>query len=562
MLNSRGRVDAGVAYQSMATEESDEGPLAVRARPLRSLSGRLCSDPRVCGVCLCALLMGFSFVLGLQWRSPPFHESSMRLSRAGIGSGTGMDSYIISSTYNINGADAENLHQRRAHSAFSDVECIGGHIYPGLHDTDHMSGTHARTCYLQNVCFNALEELVLYSDPSLPSPPLSVSNGIYVDLPYEWVSLRRYEKPHRYRSARVLRQPIPNDVVWASAAVHVLYHQYWPENFGHVLGDDVYPAWQILHRFGLMRNDVQMLAWKPCWFSGFTPDSDAAQRACRITKELFAVFSSRPWEHLKDFIDHSRNVSGSQPASRAVVCVERLVMGHALQGMGWQGANWPHFMNAFVRGFPADVQKLRPSKMQILVIKKTNRRKITNFDEMVLHLQDTLGVNVVALEPDKLALVDQVRIVRQFPVLITPCGGISFISPFLYPGSSVIFIDYFHPAANRTEFMEEFLWQHDVRLHRYHYWLQKSDVTGLDTESKLARLGDVNITEWEWYRHYPIHHIEPERMAYFALHAMLKAGMSLKLPQILEFERVMNANKNFAHVPLAKHDPEQVTFPW
>ena len=443
---------------------------------------------------------------------------------------------------------------------FSDVSCIADFAVAGSEDTISLSGSHGRMCAFTQVCFNENDELQFYSDPSLPPEPLFVRDGIYVDFPREFINLRRYEMTwHRWYSPKLLRASIPSHAVWSAAAVHVLYHQFWPENFGHVLGDDVYAAWQILYRFGLVTRDLQVLGWKPCWYSGQENDSDG-KRACRVTHELFGFLSDRRWQQLKDFIGaHLSNNDVGQPR---LVCMDRLVMGHGLQGMYWQGANWPLFIEHILPGLSAQAVETKPSRPRILVTRKVNRRKIINLDVVVEHLRATFDVDVDVWEPDSFSFEEQVQRVRQYPVLITPCGGVSFISPFMYPGSSVIYIDYFNPHNNQTEFMEEFLWQFDGRLNRYHYYIAREDVIDFDADAKSKRGDQRNITMWEWWRNFPIHHVVPERMAYFAFQALRKASRRIGLADTIDYVAAQRKNNHFQNITLRSFSPSQYKPQW
>ena len=438
---------------------------------------------------------------------------------------------------------------------FSSYDCLAGHSTPGLEGVRD-STVHSRMCLFRDVCLDRQRQLFYYSDPALPPEPLRVDSAIHTAFPPRLVNLRRYlpaGQPgtgHAFFTAHLTRSAIPADAVWAAASAHALYHQFWPENFGHVLGDDVYPVWQQLRRFGVSEpRDVQVLGWLPCEYSG--KDDGSRQRACDNTHGLFQTISDRPWQHVDAFFAaHHANASGDADDA-ALVCVEQLVVGHGLNGMYWQGRDWPLFIDHVTRHFAPDTRATRPQQLSILVTRKTNRRRIVNFDAVVAYLRRAFDVPVDVWEPHTLPFEEQVRRVRSYPVLVTPCGGISFVSPFMAAGSSAVYVDFFDARWNTTAPMEEYVWQHDPRLARYHYHIRRDDIRGLDEEA--MRRDGVEAAGWDekrLWRNYPLLHVEPVRMAYFVMHALRRAATRLGLPDTLNYTRLLQLTDNFSSVEL------------
>ena len=437
---------------------------------------------------------------------------------------------------------------------FSEYDCLAGHSTPGVEGIRDVT-THSRMCWFRNVCMNRQRELFYYSDPSLPAEPIRVDTAIHTSFPSRLVNLRRYLPGGALGQAlytvQLEREAIPATAVWSTAAVHALYHQFWPENFGHVLGDDVYPVYQQLRRFGLLgaTRDVQVLGWLPCSYSG--QDDSSRQRACDNTMNLFSTLSDRPWQHLDDFFDSHHNRSTAETDESALVCLDQVVMGHGLNGMYWQGRDWPLFIEHINHQLPADTQATRPHKLSILITRKTNRRKVVNFDELVTYLHHTFDVDVDVWEPNQLPFDEQVRRVRQYSVLVTPCGGISFVSPFLYPGSSAVYVDWLDVRWNATSPMEEYVWQHDPRLTRFHYHIRHDDIRGIDYEAmRRDGVSRAETDEKRQWRNYPLLYIEPARMAYFVMHALRRAASRLGLTDTLNYTRIMQATDNFSQLEL------------
>ena len=447
---------------------------------------------------------------------------------------------------------------RSGHSLFSDHDCVAGHSTPGIEGIRDATA-HSRMCWFRDVCINRERQLFFYSDPALPAEPIRVDTAIHTGFPAHLVNLRRYLPGggQAFYSVKLLRSAIPSTAVWSPSSIHAIYHQFWPENFGHVLGDDVYPVYQQLRRFGLSASrDVQVLGWLPCSYSG--SDNTSRQRACNNTVSLFETVSDRPWMHIDHFFASLH--SNATVDDAALVCFEQVVMGHGLNGMYWQGRDWPLFVEHVNQRFAVETQLTRPQQLSILITRKTNRRKVVNFDELVAYLQHVFDMEVAVWEPHQLSFEEQVQRVRQHSVLISPCGGISFVSPFMFPGSSVVYIDWFDPSWNTTSPMEEYVWQHDPRFNRFHYQIKREDIRGIDQEAmQRDSESPAEIDEKRQWRNYALLHIEPQRMAYFVVHALRRAASRLGLPDTLNYTRVLELTHGFDQVQLDRNTDPSAT---
>lgn len=85
-----------------------------------------------------------------------------------------------------------------------------------------------------------------------------------------------------------------------------------------------------------------------------------------------------------------------------------------------------------------------PKKHQITIFKKTNKRGITNHDEVVKFVKEKYGTmaNVVATDPQALSRVEQINLMLNTTLFLVPCGAISFSALFLPPGATLIVTDF------------------------------------------------------------------------------------------------------------------------
>jgi len=144
---------------------------------------------------------------------------------------------------------------------------------------------------------------------------------------------------------------------------------------------------------------------------------------------------------------------------------------------------------------------------RIVLLKKSSsfnneqipRRSIHNIDEVYNWLQLAYPSidsekSIMIIEPHKLSWQQQLTIFSSTTILITPCGGISTILPFLPLGASVIIMDYPEPLYNRSVSMENILWNHFSYLHIFYYQMY-TNKDYIVTNSEIMENGQPN------YRH-------------------------------------------------------------
>jgi len=98
-------------------------------------------------------------------------------------------------------------------------------------------------------------------------------------------------------------------------------------------------------------------------------------------------------------------------------------------GMPSEGS-WTPFVAEIKTHLGLDVNYL-PKRQKITLFYKDGRRTILNYDEMKQHLERRFRVEVEIVNPAIYTLPEQVRMLQDTTVVVSPCGGISFSSVFL-----------------------------------------------------------------------------------------------------------------------------------
>jgi len=121
-----------------------------------------------------------------------------------------------------------------------------------------------------------------------------------------------------------------------------------------------------------------------------------------------------------------------------------------------------------------------PRAHRILLVRKEGRRGIHNFREVRRHVELAFGAHAdVAVSGFAgMPMAEQLRLVAQTSLAISPCGGISMILPFLPEGAHAILMNYMASATDPRRHgecdgcswtMEAELWRHVRHVHKQYY---------------------------------------------------------------------------------------------
>lgn len=182
--------------------------------------------------------------------------------------------------------------------------------------------------------------------------------------------------------------------------------------------------------------------------------------------------------------------------------------GYSITNLG-QDSHFIAYRNSILTTHGLDPSISLPSMHQIVLLKKsasfsngqqTVRRSIDNLDEAYEWLQkafpslDQLN-RIQIMEPHKQSWSNQLQIYLSTSILITPCGGISTILPFLPFGATVIVMDYPEPSQNRSVSMESILWNHFPYLHILYYQMYSTDDYRIMDINDIMDNGQINYRQ-------------------------------------------------------------------
>ncbi|POY75518.1 hypothetical protein BMF94_1420 [Rhodotorula taiwanensis] len=371
---------------------------------------------------------------------------------------------------------------------YSGNNCIGkAHFGPEL---------DATRCHSQNVCIE-LQKPVRpqqwdYAKDWKPEqsvnmtyyrPATARDTPHYSDRKHEitkpWVRLHtdNYLIPH------VVYEPLPADSVWSPAEHAILQESFWPENFGHSMGDDFFSAFHLAQSFGIWdRSDIQLIMHPACW-------------------------------------------------DRGRVCFRNLYTGMSRLGTNFSSENMlPPFLGE-LRATAGLERSPRPRHQRITVFLKHGRRTFLNYGSLVEHLRRRFEVEVDLLDPAELSIGEQLAYLKDTTVLITPCGGLSYSGLFLPKGTGLIVADYWHLEANvynGTSPMELQVFAMNNGVTAYSFPLEARIWNmGADIQMDDSAVPDWEAPgEWIHWKNWANVTIDLERMSSYVYSALLSAEVS------------------------------------
>ena len=296
------------------------------------------------------------------------------------------------------------------------------------------------------------------------------------------VNLNRYKKSYKDTALplRIVTEPVrKNELKYHNASVHAIYEGYGNSNFGHFVMDDVMPVYSLMKMFGRLTRDIQVMT-----LSDLTgaiakhtgqKGSEYMLARKRLT-ELFAMLSDR--QHL----DISQEMSFKK---ERFTCFRHLLAGHGHLGLmhddGYAVSDFSRYILqqlARQNQTVADAISAKVEQYQILILKKEGRRRILNVDEVAESLSLAFpNAKVVLFNPANVSIEDQIIEAQRTTVLVTPCGGISFLGMFLRSRASAVVAGLWVPTSKRSSNNDYYLWEYFTEVNTIYYDVLLEEIT-------------------------------------------------------------------------------------
>lgn len=357
---------------------------------------------------------------------------------------------------------------------YSKFYCIGGR--------GRLGAQNDRSCRFQNLCYKpSTNAWVFYQDPAESLVVLLDKGQILSEFPEQFLNLRSMGNPQdaQWWSPSIVKdaQGIPAESFSPRSDplkpdVNLLYHPHYPSNMGHVIGDDLFPLFNLMSSFGMLVPNANLILSRDC-SKIFANNPKKAGQCDFFLKMLTPGLSSKQPYLAATASDFAERVTGKSGSSTDLVCFEQLLAGNGpwgfQQSLGKAPAWWSY--HAFYLSNLGINPNRTPKKHRITVSIKKGKRGLANNDELVAYLRKEFpSYEIDALELKSLGgWKAELEYLLDTTVLITPCGGVSMSAMFLPHNSAMIIVDYFNLKKNVSFGMEERLWSNLGYVRPFHY---------------------------------------------------------------------------------------------
>lgn len=341
---------------------------------------------------------------------------------------------------------------------------------PSAHAAGHSSHTCVeadRACVVRHVCLSADGETFRYFVP--PNRAFLAPNTTLHALPPPLATSGRRGSPHAVRfEATTLPPPrASHEADWVEG-VTVLVHSAVPNNAGHVIGDDIFPAFNVLLAFGLLGGDRR-------WTG-----SDAVTIAERSLTELsplqLRVFEQ--WHALSpNGVLLVRHALESATRRGRQLCFREIATGLDAFGYsnrdaasGGKGYLWLLFRQITLERWGVGGSSSWQRYPLILVVEKSNKRHITNRWDLVRWIREAHPEAEVQLVVwDDLEMRDQVALAARASVMVGVPGTSVFNAFLMPPGACLVTLCQVIAGVNNCGNEKEVLWDHFAHLRQRTY---------------------------------------------------------------------------------------------
>jgi len=363
-----------------------------------------------------------------------------------------------------------------ANKKFSKFFCIGGR--------GRLGAQNDRSCRFQNICYKpSTNQWQFFQDPAEKLVVLLDQGKIIDEFPEEFLNLRSMGNPQdaKWWAPTIVKEAggIPEAAFVpradpAKPTVNVLYHPHYPSNMGHVIGDDLFPIFNLMSSFGMLVNDAQLIISRDCG-KIFAGQQKKAEQCDFFLNMLLPGVTSRKYLAATEdaFATKVRGGVDAPGAPQDLVCFEQLLAGNGpwgfQQSLGKAPSWWSY--HAFYLSNLGVNPNRTPKKPRITVSIKKGKRALANNDELVDHLRKTFpSYEIDALELRSLGgWKAELEYLLDTSILITPCGGVSMSAMFLPHNAALIVVDYFNLRKQVSFGMEERLWSNLGYVRPFHY---------------------------------------------------------------------------------------------
>jgi hypothetical protein len=232
------------------------------------------------------------------------------------------------------------------------------------------------------------------------------------------------------------------------------------DNFGHVMFDLLVPLFSMQQLFRAYTPDAQILVTDA--IKGSRQELEAGLRKFINTQLPSKSLARLTWDHEAAWVrEYAQEVLGGQ--TQGLVCFKTVLAGTGMLSRQLARVESLPYRQAAVQH--VGLQEAPQRQPVITILKKAEgRRRVENSGEVAALLRrryPAAKVQTVAFDrrPD-MTVTDQVKLMSDTSILVTPCGGLATVLTFLRPGATAIAMNYWHTLQQRSLQLEDNYYSH------------------------------------------------------------------------------------------------------
>ena len=311
---------------------------------------------------------------------------------------------------------------------------------------NYESEWHQRTCVFKNICYDKKKKIFKFyrkpgtiKTPVLFEPKLGHIYDFNINN-HGFVGLVARASPQETWGPTIVEEPLPSpDEVPYLTHVHVLFMR-WCVSFnpGHVIWEDIASTYFAMIRLDEYDRYAVLLEYK-CY-------SKKGGEFNRMYENLVPAFAAK-FDALDRYVDNF---------SSSLVCFQSVVAGGSKSMFSIDTESYKHgkerilydYRTAILQYHGVNLSQL-PTRHRILLVNKTRAlrrslRAIHNLVQVKRFIQLTYPkIQLDVINWNDFTFTQQMHELYKTTILITPCGGISMIAPFLPKGTHAIIMDFY-----------------------------------------------------------------------------------------------------------------------
>ena len=333
-------------------------------------------------------------------------------------------------------------------------------------------------CLFSNVIVKG-NVILFYQDENRSMPYLYTS--ALASIPDNILKIRSgpaFEPRFDIVNIQVVKGPMPETAVYMDySPISTLMNPFWPTNQGHWLIDDLFASFSLMLEFGAIDENPHIVMLHGC--KGMFNHNAGQLKHCKefyvnrtplFTKSVPTFLKENPYN--PNSTQEIANAHWVNVFNSGNLAFQNLATGTSNFALTWGGFNrgsqWNLFRSIIVKNYGIVYKK--PTSQVITIIRKTGRRVIRNFEEVEQFLRSKFDVSVQVYDPSIHTFQEQMDMITNCTLLISPPGGVSFLAGFLQQKSVGLFFDAWNYGGHSWA-LEGYWWEflHAFNFARYSY---------------------------------------------------------------------------------------------